>query len=320
VTEYAMSDADSVTFVCAECRSPLSSSERGLRCANDHYFSCSEGVYNMLPPSVNPLALEDAQYHATQKDTWIDLNQVTAYRNLHYHESLLGAVKAKAGLSSRILEIGGGVGFDLNLFLQAKPQFQLYVFSEISRDLAAYVASQYPAKGVIFCAADAQRLPFPDSYFDCVYMVATLHHLEDIEGAMKELVRVTKSEGEVCCGIEPNAFWQHLISSTKVVWRRLLPERAHSPADEQAHGVTWKGLARLAQRHGLTVARLEPVWLLCGFAHYGLEFLYRLFRLRRRIKLPLAAERFLVACDTLLLKLPGFKYLSWHYTVVYQKG
>lgn len=309
-----------VAFVCPECGMPLRDSGSALSCANGHGFDTSDGVNHLLPSTVNPLALEDAEYHAAQKDTWLDHNQGTAYRNVYYHEAILRTIAQHSRSDSRILEVGGGVGFDLELFLRMKPAFGLYVFSEISRTLALHAAARYREERTVFCTIDAQHLPFADGYFDCVYMMAALHHLENIEGALKELVRVTKPGGLICAGIEPNMFWVRLLDRTKVVWRRLLPQRSHSPADEEAHGLTYNDFHRHGASLGLVVQQIEPVWLLSGFCHYGLEFLYRLLRLERRITLPLLFEKALVACDRFLLRLPGLKRISWHYSVVYTRS
>jgi SAM-dependent methyltransferase len=308
-----------VEFACPECCSALVVTGTELRCGNAHRFVVAQGVYHLLPASVSPLALEDAHYHGAQKESWIEQSQVGTYRNTYFHRSVLGAIAAKSTSASNILEIGGGVGFDLSLFLAMKPQFRSYVFSEISSELVADVAARLGSSRIVCCTVDAQHLPFPDDYFDCVFMMATLHHLQDTLAALRELVRVTRAGGLVCCGMEPNAWWLRLLASTKSLWRGLLPRRSHSPADEEADGLGIRELHRIGESVGLRVGRLEPVWFLSGFAHYGLEFLFRLLRLKQRIRLPLIVERILVDADRLLLKLPGLRHLSWHYSVIYEK-
>ena len=45
---------------------------------------------------------------------------------------------------------------------------------------------------------DALRAPFPDSNFDAVVALGSLHHTGDFDQAIAEMRRVTKSEGVVC--------------------------------------------------------------------------------------------------------------------------
>lgn len=49
----------------------------------------------------------------------------------------------------------------------------------------------------------SDRLPFPDAEFDRIIMVDTIHHLEDVEGTLREVHRVLKPGG-VFLIFEPN--------------------------------------------------------------------------------------------------------------------
>lgn len=53
-----------------------------------------------------------------------------------------------------------------------------------------------PERGsILFCAADALRLPLPDSVFDAVFGFGVLHHIPDWQGALAEIARVLKPRG-----------------------------------------------------------------------------------------------------------------------------
>jgi len=54
-----------------------------------------------------------------------------------------------------------------------------------------------------FVQADAHNLPFEDNTFDVVFGGFVLHHLKDLDKAIKNFKRVLKSNG-LYCGIEPN--------------------------------------------------------------------------------------------------------------------
>lgn len=306
-------------FACPECRETLDRAEKTLSCKNQHVFAIRAGVYDLLPRSVSALTLEEAKYHSEQKETWAEQNQIYTERNLSCHRSLLDAIAAHSTATSNILEIGGGVGFDLRLFLEMHPRFQHYVFSEVSEELVAAVASRFPSSAITCCMLDAQRIPFADGQFDCVFMIAALHHLPDMSGALGEMARVTKTGGVICCGVEPNRWWLSLMRRLKWLIRTVLPPKEHSAADEQAEGLSAQDFVRLGEMNKLKLLRCEPIWLLCGILHYGLEFTYRLVRLKKRLQLPTPIERAMVRMDRVLLRIPGLRNLSWHHSAIYQK-
>lgn len=308
----------SLHFVCPECRSDLNLTST-LRCSNGHEFRTHDGLWDLLPKSLSSLTAEEGKYHAEQKATWAEQNQIQTVRNLEFHRSFLRCIADHCNGSSRILEMGGGVGFDLKLFKEMVPDIRVYVFSDVSLELLAFAHSEEPCDTIVFCTVDAQRIPFADNQFDCVFMVAALHHLPDMNEALSEIARVTKSGGRIGFGIEPNRWWLSLLKRSRWLLRTILPQKNHSAADEEAPGLGQADFEELAYRHNLTILRLEPVWFLCGFLHYGLEFLHRLFRLKRRVSLPAGLERLCVVADRVILSVPGIRRFSWHNSVVYQK-
>jgi ubiquinone/menaquinone biosynthesis C-methylase UbiE len=268
---------------------------------------------------LSALTAEEGRYHAEQKETWIEQNQIGAVRNLDAHRSFLRLIADQCNRSSRILEIGGGVGFDMKLFLQMIRDFQVYVFSEVSLELIAFAELEATADNIVFCTLDAQRIPFADNQFDCVFMVAAFHHLPDMNQALSEVARVTKSGGFIAFGIEPNRWWLTLLRRSRWLLRAILPRKTHSAADEEAVGLARADFEDLRNKHNLQIIRLEPVWFLCGYLHYGLEVLHRVLRLKKRLQLPAVVERLFVAADKILLAVPGIKRFSWHNSVLFQK-
>ncbi|MFH1150966.1 MAG: class I SAM-dependent methyltransferase [Actinomycetota bacterium] len=51
--------------------------------------------------------------------------------------------------------------------------------------------------------ADIHRIPFEDSTFDVTFCRSTMHHLDDVGGAIKEMARVTRPGGRVLLVSEP---------------------------------------------------------------------------------------------------------------------
>jgi SAM-dependent methyltransferase len=276
-------------------------------------------VHCLLPSVLSETLVGDAVYHASLKEEWTELAQMNTRRNLVHHRQVAEFIARRATAESNILELGGGAGFDLELFLSTGPRFGRYVFSEISEEQVAYVSTRVPDPRVRFFTIDASRLPFADGQFDFIYMVGALHHLPDPEAAVAEMARAARPGAFLIYAIEPNRRLFMLLKRVVARARRLMPRKAHSPADEEAEGFLIGDLEGIAARQRLTLVRLEPVWLFSGVAHYGLEFIYRALRLRKRIRLPGAVESSIIALDRLLLRLPGMRHLSWHYTVIYGK-
>ncbi len=111
---------------------------------------------------------------------------------------------AEARPYSRALELGAGTGFfSLNL-KQAGVIDELHV-SDISPGMVH--AAQANAERLGFAVegqvADAERIPYDDGTFDLVLGHAVLHHLPDVEGALREVLRVLRPGGRFVVAGEP---------------------------------------------------------------------------------------------------------------------
>lgn len=306
-------------LICPECKNDLISSGSKLSCSINHEFYVKNGILNLLPESLDKITCNDAQYHADQKETWVEQNQIDTLRNLFFHKRVIRFISEKSNEKSNILEIGGGAGFDLELFLNNNAVFCNYIFSEISENILSYVYKRINNNKITYCCIDGQNIPFKKDQFDFVYMIAALHHFPDIHKALKEIIRVTRENGFIVFGIEPNNRWFQFVPGAKRILKGILPQKSHSPADEQTLGFSSKDFKEIAVRYNIKLVKLESVWFLCGFIQYGLEFLYRIFRLKKRVRLPFFLEKIFIYSDRLLSCIPGIKNMCWHYTVIYQK-
>ncbi|MBF0344996.1 MAG: class I SAM-dependent methyltransferase [Nitrospirae bacterium] len=72
-------------------------------------------------------------------------------------------------------------------------------FVQKSRDLAA----KFGLNNTDISQESSNNLPFDDCSFDVVVMLDVIHHMEDIQGSLKEVHRVLKPEGRVIV-FEPN--------------------------------------------------------------------------------------------------------------------
>jgi ubiquinone/menaquinone biosynthesis C-methylase UbiE len=156
---------------------------------------------------------------------------------------LAKALGGRPGRYGRGLEIGAGTGyFGLNLRLAGVVGG--YTASDISPGMLRVLEKTAGALGVEVetACAEASELPFEDESFDIVFGHAILHHLPDLDGAFRELLRVLAPGGAIVfCG-EPSHYGDRLAELPKRAAYRLSP--------------AWRRLmrARAAQRDGSEIA------------------------------------------------------------------
>lgn len=107
-----------------------------------------------------------------------------------------------------------------------------------------------------FVQADAQELPLQSGYFDLVWAISILEHLELDGAAIREMVRVLKPDGQVAIAVPAHRFlWGHM--------------------DELAHHLrryTRREVESLFQENGLSIRRIT---------HYGITLLPWVFIVRK---------------------------------------
>ena len=99
--------------------------------------------------------------------------------------------------------------------------------------------------------APCPPLPFPDDAFDLVAAVESLEHMEDPEGAVRELARCARRHVLVSVPREP--LWRALNLARGAHVRRLGDTPGHR------HHFSARSLRALLDRHGAVVARRSPV-------------------------------------------------------------
>jgi SAM-dependent methyltransferase len=96
----------------------------------------------------------------------------------------------------RVLEIGTGVGTDARQLIERGASY-----TGINVDSGSTLATRAALRvfglpgDVLQC--DATCMHFPNASFDFVYSFGVLHHIPDVEAAMREILRVLKPGGEV---------------------------------------------------------------------------------------------------------------------------
>ncbi|MGE9784242.1 class I SAM-dependent methyltransferase [Janibacter sp. G368] len=141
----------------------------------------------------------------------------------------------------RTLELGAGTGFfSLNLKLAGLVD-EVHV-SDLSPGMVE--AAKANARRLGFeiegQVADAEALPYEDDSFDLVVGHAVIHHIPDVEGALREVVRVLKPGGRFVIAGEPTTIghWyaRHISRATWETATRVakLPPLRHKWARAQA--------------------------------------------------------------------------------------
>ena len=107
----------------------------------------------------------------------------------------------------RALEIGSGTGFFLLNLMQAGVA-ESGAVTDISPGMVTVALRNAAALGldVDGRVADAETVPYPDASFDLVVGHAVLHHLPDVERALREVLRVLKPGGRFVFAGEPTRY------------------------------------------------------------------------------------------------------------------
>lgn len=140
---------------------------------------------------------------------------------------------------SRILEIGGGTGYQAKRLTEDG-----YVVSSIDIPNSNYADQlEFPVQPY-----DGRNIPFPDGSFDVVFSSNVLEHVLDLPQLQTEIKRVLKPNG-CCVHLMPTGawrFWTNIAHYTELIQRlvglapRLVP----------------KGLSKHALSDSLSVLRL----------------------------------------------------------------
>ena len=167
------------------------------------------------------------------------------------------------------LEIGCGTGFFLLNLMQAGVLDAGHV-TDISQGMVDVAVRNARSLGLEVAGqvADAEALPYPDASFDLVVGHAVLHHLPDVERALREVLRVLRPGGRFVFAGEPTdkGDWVARRLSRLTWWTASrvtrwapLRERWARPPDELAESSRAAALEAVVDLHTFDPDRLDAL-------------------------------------------------------------
>ena len=124
----------------------------------------------------------------------------------------------------RVLDVAGGTGDLSAAFIRrVGPTGQVWL-TDINNAMLTVGRDRLINEGVIAPSAqcDAEKLPFPDNYFDCVTVAFGLRNMTHKEAALSEMRRVLKPGGRLLV-LEFSKVWKPLEKAYDLYSFKLLP-------------------------------------------------------------------------------------------------
>ena len=124
----------------------------------------------------------------------------------------------------KVLDIAGGTGDLSVLFLQKVGKSGQVWLTDINNSMLSIGRDRLIDEGTPTPAAqcDAEKLPFPDNYFNCVSVAFGLRNMTHKDIALKEMLRVIRPGGTVLV-LEFSKIWKLLQPAYDTYSFKLLP-------------------------------------------------------------------------------------------------
>jgi ubiquinone/menaquinone biosynthesis C-methylase UbiE len=220
--------------------------------------------------------LANVIYHDWEAETYDEKWSISFdERCIDYARDRFAAAAGTEGWPyGRALEIGCGTGFFLLNLKQAGVLYEAHV-SDLSPGMVAAAVRNGTALGldVEGRVGDAESIPYDDETFDLVVGHAVLHHIPDVELALREVLRVLKPGGRFVFAGEPttvgdwyarklgHATW---LAVTKVSRLPRLRDRWSRPSEELAESSRAAMLESVVDLHTFDPRELAATALRAG--------------------------------------------------------
>ncbi|CAG9170060.1 bifunctional demethylmenaquinone methyltransferase/2-methoxy-6-polyprenyl-1,4-benzoquinol methylase UbiE [Cupriavidus pampae] len=143
---------------------------------------------------------------------------------MHRLWKMFTIAQANVRPGQKVLDIAGGTGDLARAFAKAAgPTGQVWL-TDINESMLRVGRDRLLDKGVVTPVAlcDAEKIPFPDNYFDVVTVAFGLRNMTHKDRALAEMRRVTKPGGKVMV-LEFSKVWKPLEKAYDVYSFKVLP-------------------------------------------------------------------------------------------------
>lgn len=158
---------------------------------------------------------------ASKYDIMNDLMSVGLHRL--WKRFAVGVSGVRAG--QRVLDVAGGSADLTRLFLKQTGESGQVVLTDINNAMLRVGRDRLLDEGITTPVAqcDAEHLPFPSNYFDCVSIAFGLRNVTHKDAALREMHRVLKPGGRVIV-LEFSKIWKPLEPIYDAYSFKLLPK------------------------------------------------------------------------------------------------
>lgn len=125
----------------------------------------------------------------------------------------------------RVLDVAGGSADLSRLFLKKTGSSGQVVLTDINNAMLRVGRDRLLDEGIVtpIAQCDAERIPFPDNYFDCVSIAFGLRNVTHKDAALREMHRVLKPGGRLIV-LEFSKVWKPLEPLYDAYSFKLLPK------------------------------------------------------------------------------------------------
>lgn len=157
---------------------------------------------------------------ATKYDLMNDVMSAGLHRSWKRFAVSVSGVKS----GDKVLDIAGGSGDLSKLFAKVVGPAGEVILTDINASMLAVGRDRMIDAGLNVPAmqCDAEKLPFPDQYFDCVIVAFGLRNMTHKDKALAEMQRVLKVGGRLLV-LEFSKVWEPLSKAYDVYSFKLLP-------------------------------------------------------------------------------------------------
>lgn len=103
-------------------------------------------------------------------------------------------------LGHQVLDIAGGTGDLARIFAKKVGKTGHVILADINEKMLKQGRQRLVDQGIVanvgYVQADAEQLPFPDNYFDCISIAFGLRNVTDKAAALRSMFRVLKPGGK----------------------------------------------------------------------------------------------------------------------------